>query len=88
MTINLTAAKTAIRGFRHMSPEFKKGILATLPKVGKEYSCPYCKTVTHIPRNYTGMWVVCNTCGGVQELCSFSLNNTTLIWYKYVGKNY
>lgn len=65
MAFNLTAAKTVIRGFRHMSPEFKKELLAMLPRVGKDYSCPYCKAVTHIPRDYTGMWVVCDSCGGV-----------------------
>ena len=38
---------------------------ATLPEVGEHYPCPYCGWVTHVPLEYSGMWIECGNCGGI-----------------------
>lgn len=65
MATNLTAAKTLIRGVRRQPRELKEELLKMLPKVGQGHTCTYCGYVTAIPSSYQGMWVVCDSCGGV-----------------------
>ena len=49
----------------NLTPVVIGQLVEELPELGTVFTCGWCGACQDIPADYRGMWVVCDSCGGV-----------------------